>query len=72
MNAEIWASIGTVVATLVLLVVPVSIYSWYAIEHLIAGEQNAEPAHESNPFLTVHGEEGVDGSSPHEAAVDFG
>jgi hypothetical protein len=34
MNAEIWASIGTIVATLVLLIVPGLVYTWYALEHI--------------------------------------
>jgi hypothetical protein len=40
MNAEIWASIGTIVATLVLLIVPGLVYTWYALEHLI-GDRNS-------------------------------
>ena len=35
MNAEIWATIGRIVATLVLFIVPGLIYTWYALEHLI-------------------------------------
>ena len=34
MNAEIWASIGTIVATLVFLLVPGLVYTWYALEHI--------------------------------------
>jgi hypothetical protein len=37
MNAEAWASIGTIVATLLLLVVPGVVYTWYAIEHMYRG-----------------------------------
>jgi hypothetical protein len=40
MSAEIWASIGTIVATLVLLIVPGVVYTWYALEHLI-GDRNS-------------------------------
>jgi hypothetical protein len=35
MNAEIWASVGTIVATLVLFIVPGLVYTWYALEHLL-------------------------------------
>lgn len=35
MNVDVWASIGTIVATLVLFVVPGLVYTWYAIEHVI-------------------------------------
>jgi hypothetical protein len=42
MNAEIWASIGTIVATLVLLIVPGLVYTWYALEHLIADKKSYE------------------------------
>jgi hypothetical protein len=39
MNAEIWASIGTIVAALVLFIVPGVIYTWYALKHL-AGDND--------------------------------
>jgi hypothetical protein len=42
MNTEIWASIGTIVATLVLLIVPGLIYTWYALEHLIGDRKSYE------------------------------
>lgn len=35
MNAEIWATVGTIVATLVLFIVPGLTYTWYAHEYLI-------------------------------------
>ena len=44
MNAEIWASIGTIVATLVLLIVPGLAYTWYAFEHLIGDRDSYESA----------------------------
>jgi len=34
MNAEIWASVGTILATLVLFLVPGLVYTWYALEHI--------------------------------------
>ena len=40
MNTEIWASIGTILATLVLFIVPALVYTWYAFEHLI-GDKNS-------------------------------
>jgi hypothetical protein len=40
MNAEIWASVGTIVATLVLVIVPGLIYTWYALEHVIDDEKS--------------------------------
>jgi len=40
MSAEIWASVGTAIATLVLLVVPGLVYAWYALEHMIGDEQS--------------------------------
>jgi len=42
MDAEIWASIGTVVATLLLVVVPGLVYTWYALEHVIEDERSYE------------------------------
>ena len=42
MNAEIWASIGTIAGTLLLLIVPGLIYTWYALEHLIGDKQSYE------------------------------
>jgi hypothetical protein len=43
MNAEIWATIGTVVATLLLFIVPGLIYTWYALEHMIGDRTSYEP-----------------------------
>jgi hypothetical protein len=40
MNTEIWAFVGTIAATLVLLIGPALIYTWYALEHLI-GDRNS-------------------------------
>jgi hypothetical protein len=40
MNAEIWATIGTIVATLLFLIVPGVVYTWYALEHMIADRQS--------------------------------
>jgi hypothetical protein len=42
MNAEIWASIGTIVATLVLFIVPGLLYTWYALEHVIEDKRSYE------------------------------
>jgi hypothetical protein len=38
MNVELWASVGTIVATLVLVVIPGLVYTWYALEHLAKGD----------------------------------
>lgn len=40
MNAEIWAVIGTFAGTLLLLIVPGLVYTWYALEHII-GDKNS-------------------------------
>ena len=40
MNADIWAIIGTTVATLLLFIAPVLIYTWYAVEHLIGDKKS--------------------------------
>jgi hypothetical protein len=32
MNAEVWASIGTVIATLLFVVVPGVVYAWYVLD----------------------------------------
>jgi hypothetical protein len=37
MNAEVWASIGTVIATLLLVVVPGVVYAWYVLDLWIGG-----------------------------------
>jgi hypothetical protein len=42
MNTEVWASIGTIVATLVLLIVPALVYTWYVLEHMIGDKQSYE------------------------------
>ena len=42
MDAEIWASIGTIVATFVLFIVPGLIYTWYALEGLIGDKESYE------------------------------
>lgn len=35
MSAEAWASVGAIVATLVLVVVPGLVYAWYVLEQMI-------------------------------------
>jgi hypothetical protein len=35
MNAEVWASVGTVIATLLFVVVPGVVYAWYVLEEWI-------------------------------------
>ena len=42
MDAEIWASIGTIVATLVLFIVPGLIYTWYVLDCLIGDKDSYE------------------------------
>ena len=42
MNAEIWASIGTIVATLLLFILPGLVYSWYALDHMIGDRKSYE------------------------------
>ena len=42
MNAEIWASIGTIVATFVLFIVPGLIYTWYVLDHMIGDKKSYE------------------------------
>jgi hypothetical protein len=34
MSAEIWETLGTIVATLLLLIAPGLVYTWYALEHI--------------------------------------
>jgi hypothetical protein len=34
MSAEIWETVGTIVATLVLFIIPGVVYSWYALEQI--------------------------------------
>jgi hypothetical protein len=34
MNVELWCSVGTIVATLALFIVPGLVYTWYALEHI--------------------------------------
>jgi hypothetical protein len=38
MSAEVWASIGTVVVTVFLVVVPGVVYAWYVLEGWIGSE----------------------------------
>ena len=40
MKAEIWATIGTIVATLLLVIVPGLLYTWHALEHMIADKKS--------------------------------
>lgn len=42
MTAEIWAAAGTVVATLVLFVVPGLVYTWYVLEDMIGDDTSYE------------------------------
>jgi hypothetical protein len=43
MNAEIWASIGTVLATLLLVVIPTIVYAYYTLEEWIGDRRSYEP-----------------------------
>jgi hypothetical protein len=40
MNVDVWASVGTIAATLALFVVPGLVYTWYAIEHLVGDKRS--------------------------------
>jgi hypothetical protein len=40
MNTEIWAAVGTTVATLVLFIVPGLVYTWYALESMIGDKDS--------------------------------
>ena len=42
MSVDTWATVGTIVATLVFLVVPGLVYTWYALEHLYTLEEGTE------------------------------
>jgi len=42
MTAEIWASAATIVATLVLIIIPGLISTWYALEHMIGDKTSYE------------------------------
>jgi hypothetical protein len=60
MNTEIWASIGTIVTTLVLLIVPGLVYTWYALEHLIGDRNSYESVIAQSNGGTGHGPDGVE------------
>jgi hypothetical protein len=40
MDTEIWAAIGTTIATLVLFIIPGVVYTWYALEHMIGDKES--------------------------------
>jgi hypothetical protein len=40
MNAEIWSAVGTTVATLILVIVPGLVYTWYALESMIGDKES--------------------------------
>lgn len=42
MSADVWIALGTAGATLVLLVVPVLVYGWYALEGMIGDDRSYE------------------------------
>ena len=42
MNADLWLTVGTIVATLLLLIVPGLAYTWYVLEHLIGDGKSYE------------------------------
>jgi hypothetical protein len=39
MKAAIWETVGAIVATLLLLIVPGLVYTWYALEHIGPNER---------------------------------
>jgi hypothetical protein len=54
MNAEIWTTIGTIGATLLLFIVPGLVYTWYALEHLIGDENSYARAIAKSNGGTAH------------------
>jgi hypothetical protein len=54
MNAEIWATAGTIVATLLLFIVPGLIYTWYALEHMIGDKTSYARVIAKSNGGTVH------------------
>jgi hypothetical protein len=40
MSVETWCTFGTIVGTLVFLILPGLVYTWYALEHMIGGKEN--------------------------------
>ena len=42
MNAETWSTVGTIVATLLLVILPGLFYTWYVLEHLIGDTKSYE------------------------------
>jgi hypothetical protein len=42
MDADVWASIGTIAVTLVFFIVPGLVYTWYALEHVIGDKRSYE------------------------------
>ena len=47
MSADVWIALGTAGATLVLLVVPVIVYGWYALEGMIDDDRSYERVSDS-------------------------
>jgi hypothetical protein len=43
MSVETWCTVGTIVGTLVLLILPGLVYTWYALEHMIGDKENYAP-----------------------------
>jgi hypothetical protein len=41
MGTEIWSTVGTIVGTLVFLIAPGLVYTWYALEHMIGDKANS-------------------------------
>jgi hypothetical protein len=39
MSAEIWETVGTILATLLFLIIPGLVYTWYALEHIGPGKR---------------------------------
>jgi hypothetical protein len=54
MNTDIWASIATAVATLVLFIVPVLIYIWYVLEYMIDDETSYPRVMETRRVMRIH------------------
>jgi hypothetical protein len=40
MNTELWATIGTILATFALFIVPGLVHTWYGLEHVIGDKKS--------------------------------
>jgi len=64
MNTELWATIGTILTTFALFIVPGLVYTWYALEHVIGDKKSYAKVIARSNGGTMHSEASLRDPAP--------